>query len=274
MKNKHSLKIQFFILIVFFSTNLYSQEQTFNEQIFFKKIEQSYYALGATNINNFTVLLTNFRTETFAKENWKNSEIFPLQLIWLASDKMFLAEQGVPSLNDSTKNIFTPLVSDLKKQVTGTLFDLKRFYFNGIDKSISQEYSLRKIGDMVQVQFISAVESDTTYYTYYFGENGLCLKIISETPSTKVKIETYPHFRIVKTKWLITAWEVQMSRNNKIETGFTVSLKSKMFKEFWVPSEMHIAVQQSKTPGATYSDIIKFRNFLFNQPLQYIQPAN
>jgi hypothetical protein len=165
------------------------------------------------------------------------------------------------------------MLSDLKIQFTGVLFDLKRFYFNGIDKSISQDYSLRKIDNMVEVKFISVLKGDSTYFNYYFGENGLCLKIVAETPFNNSKVETYPHFKIVKTKWLITGWEVQMSKNNQIDTGLIVNINSKMYNEVWVPSEMTISVQQSKTPGTTYSDIIKFRNFLFNQPLQYIQSS-
>jgi len=273
MKQNSFYKGILITLVFIINGNLFSQETLFEEQLFFKKMEQSYYTLEATNINNFTVLLTNSRTETFAKNNWNNSEVFPLQLIWLSSNRVFLAEQGVPSLNDSTKKIYTPLVSDLKKQVTGVLYDLKRFYFNGIYKSISQEYSIRKINDLVELKFAAVNETDSTYFTYYFGENGLCLKIVAETPAKKIKIETYPHFKIVKTKWLVTGWEVQMSRNSIIETGFIVNLKSKFYNENWVPTEMLITVQQSKSLGTTFTDEIKFRNFLFNQPLQYIQQA-
>ncbi len=273
MKLHYLFRTQVFLLLTILSTGAYTQNNTFDEKIFFQKLEQSYYALGTTDIKNFTVLLTNLRTEDFAKENWNNSEIFPIQLIWLAEDRVFLAEQGVPSLNDSTRKIYTPMVSDLKKQVTGVLFDLQRFYFSGIDKTISQDYSLRKSGDMIEIKFFSEFKGDSTYYTYYFGQNGLCLKIVAETPSRQTKIETYPHYRIVKTKWLISGWELQMSRNNKIETGFIIDLKSKTYNKVWVPSELEIIVQQSSTPGTTYKDRVKFRNFLFNQPLQYVQPA-
>jgi hypothetical protein len=262
------------ILLLFFAcSNLFAQEESFEEQSFFKKLEQSYYSLASTNVKNFTVLLTNLKTETFAKNNWNNAEIFPLQLIWLSSNKLFLAEQGVPSLNDSTKKLYTPMVSDLKKQVTGILFDFKRFYLNGINKSISQDYVLRERNDIVEIKFHSFLKGDTTSYTYYFGKNGLCLKIETVTLATNTHITTYPQFKIVKTKWLITGWEVQITKNDQIETGFIIELKSKILGENWVPSEMYITVQQSKTRGTTFQDVIKFRNFLFNQPLQYIQSA-
>ncbi|KAA3609846.1 MAG: hypothetical protein D8M58_08625 [Calditrichaeota bacterium] len=273
MKFYNIQKCIFISIIIVLTQNVYSQDTAFEEQAFFKKLEHSYYDLGSTGVKNFTVLLTNLRTEVFAKNNWNNKEIFPLQLIWHSSDRVFLAEQGVPALSDSSKKTYTPMVSDLKKQITGVLYDLKRFYFSGIDKSISQDYTLKKAGNFIEVKFNSVFEGDSTYFTYYFGENGLCLKIVAETPTKNTKVETYPHFKIVKTKWLVTGWEVQMSENNKIQTGFVINLKSKMYNDVWVPSDMMIAVQQTKTPGTTFNDSIKFRNFLFNQPLQFIQPT-
>ena len=251
---------------------VYSQEnQYFDEQQFFKQMQTSYYALTETNINNFTVLLTNIRTEKFAQDKWNNNEIFPIQMIWLASDRIFLSEQGVPALDDSAKKIYSELVGDLKKQVSGVLFDLKRFYLNGVFKSISNDYQLRQINDLIEIKFTQMNQEDSTYFTYYFGLNGLCLKIVTETPSLNQKVETYPYFKIIKTKWILTGWEVQMSINNKIETGFVVTLKNRLHNELWIPLEMSITVQQSKTPGQTFNDSIKFRNFLYNQPLQYIE---
>jgi hypothetical protein len=244
---------------------------TFNEQEFFKEMQQSYYSLDATEVNNFTVLITNLRTEKFAAEQWKNSEIFPLQLIWLSADRLFLSEQGVPALNDSAKQVYDQLVGDLKKQITGVLFDLKRFYFNGVYKSISSNYTIRNIDDVVQIKFSTNVQQDTTYYTYFFGKNGLCLKIETETPKNNLKVETYPQFKIVKTKWLITGWEVQMSSNREIHTGLVIQLKNKLQQDIWIPSEMIINVQKATNKGTTFKDVVKFRNFLFNQPLQYIE---
>ena len=262
-------KILFFIFIL--TQFLFSQEKDFNEQLFFQDMKNSYYSLSSTDVNNFTVLLQNIRTEKFAMENWKNNEIFPLQLIWLSSDRLFLSEQGVPALSDSAKKVYTGYLNDLKKQITGVLFDLKRFYLNGIYKSISSDYKINKIKDVVEIQFSTVFQSDTTLYRYYFGQNGLCLKIETVTPSNNSLVETYPHFKIIKTRWLITGWEVQMSTNGEIQTGFIITLNNKLLNDIWVPSEMIINVQQAKNKGTTFSDVVKFRNFLFNQPLQYIE---
>lgn len=265
-------KIIFIFLLVL--NFVFSQESAFDEQQFFKEMQQSYYSLESTNVKNFTVLLTNLRTEKFAADQWKNSEIFPLQLIWLSADRLFLSEQGVPALNDSAKKVYAQMVQDLKKQITGVLFDLKRFYFNGVYKSISSNYTLRNIEDVVQIKFSTNIDQDSTYFTYYFGKNGLCLKIETETPKDNLKVETYPNFKIVKTKWLITGWEVQMSSNNEIHTGFVIQLKNNLLQDVWVPSEMLITVQKATNKGTTFTDVVKFRNYLFNQPLQYIEQPN
>ncbi|MCB0281730.1 MAG: hypothetical protein H6627_03745 [Calditrichae bacterium] len=262
--------INLFLLFITFS---YSQETVFNEQDFFKNMQESYYSLNTTDKNNFTVLLTNLRTEQFAAEQWKNSEIFPLQLIWFSSDRMFLSEQGVPALNDSAKNVYTNLVMDLKKQITGVLFDLKRFYFNGVYSSISSDYSLKINDDVVQIDFSTNVENDTTFFSYFFGKNGLCLKIETVTPANNLRVETYPNFKIVKTKWLITGWEVQMSKNGEIYSGLTIKLNNTFVSDVWVPQDMIITVQKTEAKGTTFSDLVKFRNFLFNQPLQFIEQS-
>ena len=64
---------------------------------------------------------------------------------------------------------------------------------------------------------------------------------------------------------------MQIYKSNKIETGIVINLNSKIVDGEWVPAEMIIAVQQSSSPGHTFTDIIKFRNFLGNQPLQIIE---
>jgi len=271
MPNLNIPKVSVLLMMLLFYSSLTGQDTTFNEKDFFKQIEESYYSLSKTKINNFTALLTNYSTEDFAEKQWKNSEIFPLQLIWLSTNRVFLSEQGVPALSDSAKAKYNQMVLDLKEQITGILFDLKRFYLKGLYNSISSDYRLRSVSDLVEIKFLSIANSDTTYYTYYLGKNGLCFKIVTENPGDNTKVETYPHFRIVKTKWLISDWEVQINRDNKIETGIVVNFNSKIIDGEWAPSEIVIAVQHADRPGETFTDVIKFRNFLSNQPLQIIE---
>jgi hypothetical protein len=260
------------IVFIFFAAICfcYAQDSTLNEQEFFSNIKNSYYSLESTEKKNFTTFLTNISTETFAFENWKNSEIFPVQLIWFSPDRLFLSEQGYPALNDSLKIKYREMVSELKTQFQDILLNLRRFYFSGIYKSISQDYKIRTIENIVEVSFSTVTREDTVASIYYFGKNGLCLKIITHSKVQNLTEEIIPQFRIIKTKWLILNWKVQLKRNDVIEAGYLIELNNSLIEDIWVPSDIIITVQQSEIMGRTFQDVIKIRNYLFNQPLQFI----
>lgn len=266
-------KIALFATIFLNICQVYGQTDStnsFDEKMFFENLKTSYYSLNAANIKNITVLLTNISTEEFAKREWKNSEIFPLQLMWLSPDRLFLSQQGVPSLSDSSQKVYTSLVDDLKSQITDILFDLNRFYFSDIYNFISEDYNVENKKDVVKVTFNSVVNTDTTYYQYFFGLNGLCLKILSYEPSKNLTIETNPYFKTSKTKWIVGGWQVKMHSNKEISTGYFAELKFKEKKNIWFPTEIILTVQRKTELGKTFSEVLKFRNLLFNQSLQYI----
>jgi len=243
---------------------------SFDEKKFFENLKTSYYSLQATDTKNITVLLTNISTEEFAMREWKNPEIFPLQLMWLSPDRLFLSQQGAPTLSDSSQKVYTDLVNSLKSQITDILFDLKRFYFSDIYNFISEDYEVINKKDVVKVTFNSVVNTDTTYFQYFFGLNGLCLKILSFTPSQNLTVEVNPSFKTSKTKWIIAGWEVKMHRNNEISTGYFAELKFKEKENIWFPSEIILTVQRKTELGKTFNEVLKFRNLLLNQSLQYI----
>ena len=259
------------IILLIKIDNVYSQNNSFDEKTFFENIRTSYYSLESTDTKNISVLVTNLATESFAKQEWKNPEIFPLQLMWLSPDRLFLSQQGVPSLTDSSKKMYTNLVSNLNSQIADILFDLKRFYFSDIYNNISENYKLLNKEEIVQVTFNYIINTDTTYYEYYFGLNGQCLRIVSFTPSTNLKVETVPYFKTSKTKWIIAGWEVKMYTNNEISTGYFVEINFKEKEDIWIPSEIIFSVQRKSAVGKTFNEVLKFRNFLFNQSLQYIE---
>ena len=116
-------------LSVFVTSICHGQTDSLNEQQFFKNLQNSYYYLESTKTKNFTALLTNSVVEEFAKTNRKNSEIFPLQVIWYSPNRFFLSEKGVPALNDSLRGIFSEQVQDLKLKVQDILINLRQFLF-------------------------------------------------------------------------------------------------------------------------------------------------
>lgn len=267
-----TMRILFSIFFIFlFNMNSISQTNTFDEKAFFENLQSSYYSLESTKTKNISVLLTNATTEAFAEKEWKNPEIFPLQLMWISPDRIFISQQGAPSLSDSMSIVYSEVVSNLKSQIKDILFDLKRFYFSSIYSTISEDYQLIHKEEIVQVKFFSTLQTDTTFFEYYFGLNGLCLKTISYTPSNNLIVETIPQFKINKTKWIISGWEVQIYSNDEIQTGYSIVINFKDKNNIWTLSNIIMYVQRKSNAGKTYNEVLKFRNFLLNQPLHYLE---
>lgn len=263
-------KIILLNIFIIFST-LFGQVKQIDEQAFFENLKSSYYSLKSTTNKNISVLLTNTGMETFALKEWNNNEIFPLQLIWIAPDRLFISQLGVPSLSDSSTITYTYLVNELKSQITDILFDLKRFYFSDIYSGIEENYKINNINDVVRVSFSSLIKTDTTFYEYYFGLNGLCLKVLSYTPAKNLKVETIPHFKISKTKWIIMGWEVHVYSEEEIQTGYFVEISYMEKKNIWIPKNIKLTVQRKTDLGKTFNEVLKFRNLLFNQSLHYME---
>jgi hypothetical protein len=263
-------KILFSVFILYLGFT-FGQNTSFDEKQFFENLKTSYYSLQSTNTQNISVLITNLATESFAEQQWKNPEIFPLQLMWLSPNRLFVSQKGVPALTDSATKAYGNLVDNLKSQITDILFDLKRFYFSDIYNNIPEAYKIVNKNDVVLITFNSLINDDTTHYEYYFGLNGLCLNIISLTPSKHLKIETTPYFKTSKTKWITGGWEVKMYTENEVTTGYFVELKFKDKQNIWIPAEVILTVQRKSDLGKTYNEVLKFRNFLFNQPLHFIE---
>lgn len=262
------LSIQLFVSIT------WAQQFQLDEKAFFTNMQTSYYAIGNTELENMTCLVTNSSMEEFAKENWQNAEIFPLQFIWIKPDRIFLSQQGVPNLDEAKNSLFYENFDDLKQQVKAIILDLQRFYISGIYSSISDDYILVKKKQVIQILFETVEDSLLTQFDYTFGINGLCLKIETFYPDQNRKIVTYPLFKIVKTKWLCTGWEVQIMQDDQVVSGFAVKLENRIVDNYWVPAEIRLEVQKIEEVGKTYGDVLKFKNFLFNQPLQLIDKTS
>jgi len=261
-----------FLLIIFCLITLSdAQINNFDERDFFKKVRDSYYTITDENIKNFTALVTNLSLEQFAQQTWDNAEIFPIQMIWFAPDRLFLSQQGVPTLPKDKYGEYQKQIGALNQQVKGVLFDLQRFYFKGIYNSLRDDYQIGFSDEKtVEIKYVSGAGNDETHTKYIFGLNGLCVKIETAYPSQNRVIITKPIFRAVKTKWLCTGWTIQTVQNGEISGGFVISLKNKIVKDYWVPINIKIDVQKSEKQGQTFSDIIKIRNYLFNQAIEYI----
>ena len=162
-----------FLVSYFFSTiSLSAQNEIFNEQDFFNSLNNSYYKLSDTGLKNLTASVTSMKMEMFSEKEWANTEIFPIQLIWLKPDRIFLSQQGVPEISGEKYKEYQEIVNGLKMQLTGILLDLQRFYLSGIYESIPPEYVLKTSEDAVQVSFSSKDNVGVTKVKYLFGYNG------------------------------------------------------------------------------------------------------
>ena len=265
-------KVYFFLLSLF--SIVFSQEDAFNEQEFFKSIKDSYYTLKGTESQNFTALVTSLKMEKFSEVNWENKEVFPLQLIWFAPDKLYLSQQGVPTIKDNKYKEYQEIVDGLKQQMRGILVDLQRFYIVGLFESISNNYSLEHDNEVVWISYNSGSIEIEVPVKITMGKNGLCLKIEISYPAENKQIVIYPSFKTVKTKWLCDGWSVQTIINGEVESGFILELVNDLVGNIWVPTQINIGVQKSDDPGNTYYDLIKLKNFLFNQSIELLNRSN
>jgi len=263
--------IIFGVVCLISANNNYAEQPAFDEQEFFRKIKESCYTLNASGLDNFVALVTSLKIERFAEENWDNKEIFPLQLIWFQPDKIYISQQGVPSLEKDKQEEFNELIQGLKSQLKGVLLDLQRFYITGLFYSINENYKLRHNEEAVQITYETGKGFDETRAKYLLGLNGLLIEIEISYPEQKKKIYITPSFRTIKTKWLISGWDVQTVINEKIVSGFQLKMNSVKTSGQWIPFDILLKVQKADEPGSTYYDEIKFRNFLFNQAIELIK---
>jgi hypothetical protein len=240
----------------------------FNEQDFFNNLKTSYYHLSDTPIKNFVTLVTSMKMEMFASQQWKNAEIFPLQLIWFNPDKVYITQRGVPQLEKDKYKEYQDLIAGLKTQIRGILADLTRFYLVGLYDSIHPDYVLKHNEEAVQINFSTQEAGVITRVKYLLGYNGLLILIQVDYPLQQKRIVIYPKFKTVKNKWLCTGWNVQSYEKGQVVSGYDLKIKNHYINNVWVPGEIVLAVQKADKKGQTFYDEIKFKNYLFNQPLQ------
>lgn len=257
-----------YIIIIISIQFLSAQTNTFDEKQFFLDLKNSYYSLNDTHIGNFSALITSLKMEKFSKDNWDNQEIFPLQLIWFKPDRIYLAQQGTPTIKENKYKEYQDLVEGIKQQVKGILVDFQRFYITGLYKSINSNYKITHDNEFVWISFNVGSEEMIIPVTYILGRNGLCLKIEIDYSNENKKITIYPSFKTIKTKWLCDGWTVQTLINDEPISGFILEINYSEYQSIWIPMQININVQKADEPETRYYDIIKLRNYMFDQPME------
>ena len=267
-------KILLTIFFVYLPFDLFAQQNNFDEQDFFRKLNESYYTLKSSGYQNMTAFISSLKFEKFAKEVWKNKEIFPIQLMWFRPNKLYLSERGVPAFDKSKQKEYKDLINGIKQQLRGILVDLSMYYITGLYNTILDNYTLRHNEQAVQITYETGKGEDLTKTKLLFGYNGLLLETQIIYPAQNKVILILPFFRLVKTKWLIDRWQVQTSVNGEIVNGFEIKLESTLVNNIWVPANIIISVKKAEDPENTYYDVLKFRNVMFNQSLELMPSKN
>jgi hypothetical protein len=265
--------MRFLIIIIIFSAlRAEAQLPNFDERDFFKTVRESYYNLSDENINNFTALVTNSEIEQFAQDEWGNAEVFPLQVIWFSPDRLFLSRQGVPSLPKEKYDKCQQKISDLNIQLKRIMPNLQRFIYKGVYNSLRNDYeiSMTNKEQTVIIKYIRGSGTLQTVEKFYFTLNGLCRKIDITNSDNMKQITTFPIFRAVKTKWLCTGWKIKIRESNKDSSEYTISLRNKIVNDLWVPADIKINNSTTNNKEELFSSMIKIRNYLFNQSIEYI----
>lgn len=262
------------LICLFNSPCLNAQDTSFDEQMFFQSLKDSYYTLNATGLKNFTALITNDTLENFAKMNWGNSEIFPIQLIWFNPDKTYLSKRGVPALDAKKQKDYAELIDGLTQRVRGILVNLHQFYLVGLYKAISEDYTLNHNEQAVQITSTDGSGENFTKTKLLFGHNSLLLQIELSYPAQNKSIHIFPEFRTVKTQWLCEGWISQTFINNEIQDGYELKIENVFVQNVWLPTEIYLKVQTAEKKGATYYDRLKFKNYLFNQSIELVDQPN
>lgn len=100
------------------------------------------------------------------------------------------------------------------------------------------------------------------------GRNGLCIQIEAVYPEQNKKNIFTPQYKIIKTKWICTGWKVQTLINAEPVSGYILEIKYDQYQSIWIPTQIVINWQKSEEPGTTYYDVIMFKSYMFNQPLE------
>ena len=267
-------KIILLICFLYLPLNIFAQQENFDEQDFFRRLEESYYTLKSSGYQNMTAFVSSLKFEKFAQKTWNNTEVFPIQLMWFYPNKLYLSERGVPAFDKSKQKEYRELLEGIKQQMRGILVDLSMYYITGLYNTILDNYKLRHNEQAVQITYETGKDNDLTKTKLLFGYNGLLLETQIIYPAQNKVIIILPTFRLVKTKWLIDRWQVQTSINGEIVNGFEIKLESTQVNNTWVPANIIISVKKADDPENTYYDVLKFRNIMFNQSLELMPSKN
>lgn len=238
---------------------------------FKNRSQDYYYYLSDSHIMNFTCLFTTDTYITFINEIADSSYRYPIKFIWTDAGKMYFVLQPYPDItNQPERSRMMEEIQFVKKQFEGFYLDWHNFLIQSPFDDIPDTADLIITPDSIRVSFTSGEKGKEARVSKVFLPSGKLVKVSVQTPGRKVV--NYPRYREWKGKWVCVGWDSQIYQKGVIISGLSTSLELQRVQEQWMPVRVNVVVQTTEKPGEHYYSDIFLKDYLFDVPLQEIQP--
>lgn len=260
------------LIIAIYCILTHNIQAQFDPQVFLYRVNIYYYNLHATNLENFSSWITSDKFERNTDKIF-NKEVFPLEMIWTKSNRVFFIKRPLLPVKDSTEYLYIEkLQLDLLNELKGIIRDWQWFHAGMLLEKMPKNYLLQAKNDTVFLRYESLSDSGNSTIAIDFTIKGKCLKINTTYHDKDKNIILYPSFSSYENKWLITGWIVKLFKAGKIRHECDIKIVSQKVGNYLLPD---IISMNKKTLGLSvqdknFSSIYKFRNILINKNLKVI----
>jgi hypothetical protein len=257
------------LLLIIINTGIVNAQ--FNEAEFIYRVKTNYHSLKSTGLDNFSSWVTsNIFFE--ATKDVSEEDIFPLEIIWKNPDLLYYIKRPLPDAGSVEKQKeIEQHQMDLIQELQGILVDWQRFFAGNLLDELPETYLITPKEDTVFVEYELFEEGKNVKTKMIFGQNGRCLKILTNYVHKNQIIIVYPGYTIVENKWICNHWRVQIEVNQQIESGFEISLKSRKVEDYWIPQRLVMQLQKRDIDNTLFVRDYKFRNIVLNKDLQILK---
>lgn len=238
----------------------------FDEPEFFKKINENYYNLEDSEIDNFSAWITSGKFLEITA-GFYNQEIFPLELIWVKPNDIYFIRRPVPILADSIKNDQAIRAQrDMQLNLRNLLDNWLRFYAGRLLTDMPVTYQITSQGDSVTLFFSHTDESFQTNTRMIFSQKGLLKRLEQSFPDSAVQTIIQPEYKFTGEFWICTGWQVSIPGKETYEVKITSQKTGKM----WVPEKLSVYYKRVDKTEDNYN----FRNVRINRDIQVLNGRN
>jgi len=264
------MKTNFCVIITLVLIIFGALSAQYNESEFLYRVKTMYHSLRLTELDNFSSWVTsNLFLEALKDDS--EEEIYPLEIIWKNPDLIYYIKRPLPQLNDNDKlNEIMQLQMEMIQELQGLLIDWQRFSAGNILDDLPETYLITVKDDTVSVEYEKFESGKNVKIQILFGQNGLCLKIITNYLHKNEIIVIYPGYALVEDKWICNKWMLQIYQKGQVDSGLQVSIKSRKVEDYWIPQRLTLQLQKRGIKDTWFIRDYKFRNVVLNKDLQIV----